>query len=126
TRKHQTAAARNCTLSTDHYQGKIYQQDITPNLEERNALAFAHGFNIHFGQIEPEENVDVFMVAPKSPGHLVRRVYKKGSGVPCLIAIEQDYTGTAKQTALAYAKGLGGTRAGVLQTTLDRKSTRLN
>ncbi|HLR25308.1 MAG TPA: ketol-acid reductoisomerase [Fodinibius sp.] len=109
-------------LIPDQYQGKIYQQDIKPNLEEGNALAFAHGFNIHFGQIEPEENVDVFMVAPKSPGHLVRRVYKKGSGVPCLIAIEQDYSGTAKQTALAYAKGLGGTRAGVLETTFKEET----
>lgn len=109
-------------LIPDQYQADIYQQDIKPNLEEGNALAFAHGFNIHFGAIEPEEDVDVFMVAPKSPGHLVRRVYKKGSGVPCLIAIEQDYTGAAKDLALAYAKGLGGTRAGVLETTFKEET----
>lgn len=109
-------------LIPDQYQADVYQKEIKPNLSEGNALAFAHGFNIHFEQIQPEENVDVFMVAPKSPGHLLRRVYKKGSGVPCLIAVEQDYTGTAKETALAYAKGLGGTRAGVLETTFDEET----
>lgn len=109
-------------LIPDQYQADVYKKEIKPNLEEGNVLAFAHGFNIHFGQIQPEENVDVFMVAPKSPGHLVRRVYKKGSGVPCLIAIEQDYTGTAKETALAYTKALGGTRAGVLETTFEEET----
>src|SRR5699024_1195815 len=109
-------------LIPDQYQGTIYQQYISPKLEDGNALARAHDYNIQLGQIEPEESVYVFIVAPKSPGHLVRRVYKKGSGVPCLIAIEQDYTGTAKQTALAYAKGLGGTRAGVLETTFEEQT----
>lgn len=109
-------------LIPDQHQADVYKKEIKPNLSEGNVLAFAHGFNIHFGQIEPEPNVDVFMVAPKSPGHLVRRVYKKGSGVPCLIAIEQDYTGTAKDTALAYTKALGGTRAGVLETTFEEET----
>ncbi|SMO52050.1 ketol-acid reductoisomerase [Fodinibius sediminis] len=109
-------------LIPDQYQADVYEESIKPNLSEGNVLAFAHGFNIHFGQIEPESNVDVFMVAPKSPGHLVRRVYEKGSGVPCLIAIEQDFTGTAKATALAYTKALGGTRAGVLETTFEEET----
>lgn len=109
-------------LIPDQYQTIVYENDIKPNLSDGNALAFAHGFNIHFGQIEPEDNVDVFMIAPKSPGHLVRRVYEKGSGVPCLIAVEQDYTGTAKDTALAYAKAIGGTRAGVIETTFKEET----
>lgn len=109
-------------LIPDQYQADFYKKNVKPNLEEGNVLAFAHGFNIHFGQIEPEENVDVFMIAPKSPGHLVRRVYEKGSGVPCLVAVYQDYTGTAKDTALAYAKGLGGTRAGVIETTFEEET----
>lgn len=109
-------------LIPDQYQPKVYEESIKPNLEEGNALVFAHGFNVHFGEIEPEDNVDVFMIAPKSPGHLVRRVYEKGSGVPCLIAVYQDYTGTAKETALAYAKGLGGTRAGVIETTFKEET----
>ena len=109
-------------LIPDQHQADIYGKDIKPHLSEGDTLAFAHGFNIHFGQIEPEDDVDVFMVAPKSPGHLVRRVYKEGSGVPCLIAIEQDYTGAAKETALAYTKALGGTRAGVLETTFEEET----
>ena len=109
-------------LIPDQYQSQVYNEAIKPNLEEGNTLAFAHGFNIHFDQIQPENNVDVFMVAPKSPGHLVRRVYTKGSGVPCLIAVEQDYTETAKDTALAYTKALGGTRAGVLETTFKEET----
>jgi len=109
-------------LIPDQYQAKVYQQEIKPHLTEGNALAFAHGFNIHFDQIQPETNVDVFMIAPKSPGHLVRRVYKKGSGVPCLVAVDQDYTGTAKDTALAYAKAIGGTRAGVIETTFKEET----
>ena len=109
-------------LIPDQYQGEFYQEHVKPNLEEGNALAFAHGFNIHFGQIEPENNVDVFMIAPKSPGHLVRRVYQQGSGVPCLVAVYQDYTGSAKDTALAYAKGLGGTHAGVIETTFKEET----
>ena len=104
-------------LLPDEKQAKIYNEEIAPNLEEGNALVFAHGFNIHFGQIVPPSYVDVFMVAPKGPGHLVRRTYTEGAGVPCLIAVHQDATGKAKQYALAYANGIGGARAGVLETT---------
>ncbi|MGD8427045.1 MAG: ketol-acid reductoisomerase [Balneolaceae bacterium] len=109
-------------LIPDQFQAEAYKNEIEPNLSEGNALAFAHGFNIHFDQIQPDSNVDVFMIAPKSPGHLVRRVYKKGSGVPCLVAVDQDYTGTAKETALAYAKAIGGTRAGVIETTFEEET----
>ena len=104
-------------LVPDEKQAKLYREEIAPYLEEGNALAFAHGFNIHFGQIVPPANVDVFMIAPKGPGHMVRRTYTEGSGVPCLIAVEQDYSGKAKDLALAYANGIGGARAGVLETT---------
>lgn len=104
-------------LLPDEKQAKIYNEQIAPNLEEGNALVFAHGFNIHFGQITPPAFVDVFMVAPKGPGHLVRRTYTEGAGVPCLIAVYQDASGKAKQYALAYANGIGGARAGVLETT---------
>lgn len=104
-------------LLPDEKQGKIYREEIAPNLEEGNSLVFAHGFNIHFGQIVPPSYVDVFMVAPKGPGHLVRRTYTEGAGVPCLIAIHQDASGKAKQNALAYANGIGGARAGILETT---------
>ncbi|HKK46382.1 MAG TPA: ketol-acid reductoisomerase [Balneolaceae bacterium] len=109
-------------LIPDQYQADVYEKEIKPNLTDGNALAFAHGFNIHFGQIQPPSNVDVFMIAPKSPGHLVRRVYKKGSGVPCLVAVDQDNSGTAKDTALAYAKAIGGTRAGVIETTFKEET----
>ncbi len=104
-------------LLPDEKQGKIYNEEIAPNLEEGNALVFAHGFNIHFGQIVPPAFVDVFMVAPKGPGHLVRRTYTEGAGVPCLIAVHQDASGKAKQYALAYSNGIGGARAGILETT---------
>ena len=104
-------------LVPDEKQAKLYREEIAPYLEEGNALVFAHGFNIHFGQIVPPANVDVFMVAPKGPGHMVRRTYTEGSGVPCLIAVEQDYSGKAKDLALAYSNGIGGARAGVLETT---------
>jgi ketol-acid reductoisomerase len=104
-------------LLPDEKQGKIYNEEIAPNLEEGNSLVFAHGFNIHFAQIVPPSYVDVFMVAPKGPGHLVRRTYTEGAGVPCLIAIHQDASGKAKQNALAYANGIGGARAGILETT---------
>ena len=104
-------------LVPDEKQAKLYKEEIAPYLEEGNALAFAHGFNIHYGQIVPPANVDVFMVAPKGPGHMVRRTYTEGSGVPCLIAVQQDYTGNAKEVALAYSNGIGGARAGVLETT---------
>ena len=104
-------------LLPDEKQGKIYKEEIAPNLEEGNSLVFAHGFNIHFAQIVPPSYVDVFMVAPKGPGHLVRRTYTEGAGVPCLIAVHQDASGKAKQYALAYANGIGGARAGILETT---------
>ncbi|MEG0797765.1 MAG: ketol-acid reductoisomerase [Acidaminococcaceae bacterium] len=104
-------------LIPDEKQAATYKKDIAPNLSAGMALAFAHGFNIHFGQIVPPSDVDVFMVAPKGPGHLVRRVYTEGQGVPCLVAVQQDATGKAYDLALAYAKGIGGTRAGVLDTT---------
>jgi len=104
-------------LLPDEKQGKIYNEEIAPNLEEGNSLVFAHGFNIHYVQIVPPAFVDVFMVAPKGPGHLVRRTYTEGAGVPCLIAVHQDASGKAKQYALAYANGIGGARAGVLETT---------
>ena len=104
-------------LVPDEKQAKLYREEVAPYLEEGNALAFAHGFNIHYGQIVPPSNVDVFMVAPKGPGHMVRRTYTEGSGVPCLIAVQQDYTGHAKELALAFSNGIGGARAGVLETT---------
>lgn len=104
-------------LIPDQHQKQVYREWIAPNLQEGNTLAFAHGFNIHYGQIEPPPWVDVIMIAPKSPGHMVRRLYQQQVGTPCLIAVHQDYTGQAKQTALAWAKGIGGTRAGVLETT---------
>ena len=104
-------------LINDEKQAALYKNDIEPNLEEGNMLMFAHGFNIHFGCIVPPANVDVTMIAPKGPGHTVRSEYQEGKGVPCLIAVEQDYTGKAKELALAYALGIGGARAGVLETT---------
>ena len=104
-------------LVPDEKQAKLYREEIASYLEEGHALVFAHGFNIHFKQIVPPSNVDVFMIAPKGPGHMVRRTYTEGSGVPCLIAVEQDYSGKAKDLALAYANGIGGARAGVLETT---------
>lgn len=104
-------------LAPDERQAKIYKESIAPNLTEGKALAFAHGFNIHFQQIVPPANIDVFMIAPKGPGHTVRSEYLEGKGVPCLVAIEQDATGRAMDVALAYALGVGGARAGVLETT---------
>jgi ketol-acid reductoisomerase len=109
-------------LIPDEKQAKVYKESIEKNLTEGKALAFAHGFNIHFKQIVPPENVDVFMVAPKGPGHLVRRVYQEGKGVPNLVAVYQDYTGKAFEIALAYAKGIGGTRAGVIETTFKEET----
>ena len=109
-------------LIPDEKQAKIYNEQIAPNLKDGAALAFAHGFNIHFGQIVPPANVDVFMVAPKGPGHLVRRVFAEGKGVPCLFAVYQDYSGKAQEVALAYAWGVGGTRAGVLETTFKEET----
>lgn len=104
-------------LVPDERQGKLYKDSIEQNLTEGKVLMFAHGFNIHFNQIVPKDNVDVIMVAPKGPGHTVRSQYLEGKGVPCLCAIHQDYSGKALDYALAYAKGVGGGRAGVLQTT---------
>ena len=109
-------------LVNDEYQAALYKDEIEPHLAPGNAIAFGHGFNIHFGQIVPPDNIDVFMVAPKGPGHLVRRVYMEGKGVPCLIAIQQNHTGDAKNIALAYARGIGGTRAGVLETTFQEET----
>jgi ketol-acid reductoisomerase len=109
-------------LLPDQNQAEVYQKDIRPNLSSGNALAFAHGFNIHFNQIVPPKDVDVFMIAPKSPGHLVRRVFTEGGGVPCLLAIYQDATKGAKKLALAYAKGIGGTRAGVIETSFKEET----
>ena len=104
-------------LINDEKQAALYKNDIEPNLEEGNMLMFAHGFNIHFGCIKPPAYVDVTMIAPKGPGHTVRSEYQAGKGVPCLIAVEQDATGKAQDIALAYALGIGGARAGVLETT---------
>lgn len=109
-------------LIPDEKQPKLYKESIEPNLEPGNGLLFAHGFNIHYGQIVPPEYVDVFMVAPKGPGHTVRSQYVEGKGVPCLIAVHQDYTGKARDYALAYAKGIGGTRAGVLETSFREET----
>src|SRR5579871_214247 len=109
-------------LVNDEYQAALYKESIEPNLAPGNAIAFGHGFNIHFGQIVPPANIDVFMAAPKGPGHLVRRVYSEGKGVPCLIAIYQNHTGEAKNIALAYARAIGGTRAGVLETIFQEET----
>lgn len=103
-------------LAPDQLQGDLYKTEIAPYLEDGNVLAFGHGFNIVYEQVIPPENVDVVMIAPKSPGHLVRRVYTEGSGTPCLIAVHQDASGKAQDFALAWAKGIGGTRAGVILT----------
>lgn len=109
-------------LLPDTKQKKVYYEEVEPNLEEGDALAFAHGFNIHYGQILPKEGVDVFMVAPKGPGHLVRRVYQEGKGVPALFAVYKDESGKARDMALAYAKGIGATKAGVLETTFKEET----
>jgi len=109
-------------LTQDHVQAKVYKSAIEPNLKKGKALVFSHGFNIHFKEILPPKNVDVFMVAPKGPGALVRDQYKEGKGVPCLVAIFQDASGDALKLALAYAKGIGGTRAGVIETTFKEET----
>lgn len=109
-------------LLPDEIHPIVYKKDIEPYLEEGNALGFSHGFNIHFSQIIPPENVDVYMVAPKGPGDLVRRTYEEGIGLPCLVAVEQDYSGKAFDIAMAYAKGIGGTRAGVLETSFEEET----
>jgi ketol-acid reductoisomerase len=109
-------------LLPDDVQRSVYTNDIEPNLEAGNVLLFAHGFNIHFGQVVPPENVDVVMAAPKGPGHLVRRTYEQGQGVPALFAVYQDATGQARDRVMAYAKGIGGTRAGILETTFREET----
>ncbi len=109
-------------LVPDELQADIYREQIAPYLKPGNAIMFSHGFSIHFGQIVPPPEVDVFMVAPKGPGHIVRRMYKEGKGVPCLVAVEQDYSGKAKEIALAYTKGIGGTRAGVFETSFREET----
>ncbi len=109
-------------LIPDDKQRAMYINDIAPHLKKGGAIAFGHGFNIHFGQVVPPDTVDVFMVAPKGPGHLVRRTYEQGAGVPCLMAIYQDISKNARKVALAYAKGIGGTRAGVLETSFKEET----
>ncbi len=109
-------------LIPDTLQPRVYRESVAPHLHEGDALAFAHGFNIHYGQIVPPPHVDVFMVAPKGPGHLVRRTFTEGKGVPCLVAVEQNASGRAMDIALAYAKGIGGTRAGVIETSFAEET----
>lgn len=109
-------------LLPDEVQKTVYLEEIKPNLKAGKVIAFAHGFNIHFGQVVPPEDVDVIMVAPKGPGHLVRRTYTQGEGVPCLFAVFQDASGQARDRAMSYAKGIGGTRAGVLETTFREET----
>ena len=109
-------------LTQDHVQAKVYKEAIKPNLKKGKALCFSHGFNIHFKQIKPSKNVDVFMVAPKGPGALVRKMYVEGKGVPSLVAIYQDATGNAMKLALAYAKALGAAKAGVIETTFKEET----
>lgn len=109
-------------LLPDQNQKEVYDKEIAPYLSEGKTLAFAHGFNIHYKQIIPPQNVNVMMIAPKSPGHLVRRTFVEGSGVPCLIAIHQDPSGNTKEMALAWAKGIGGTRAGVIETNFKNET----
>ena len=109
-------------LTQDHIQAELYKKDIKRHLTKGKSLVFSHGFNIHFKQILPPADIDVWMVAPKGPGSLVRRQYEEGKGVPCLVAIHQDSTGQALKTALAYAKGIGGARAGVIATTFKEET----
>jgi ketol-acid reductoisomerase len=109
-------------LLPDEVQKKAWEEDIKPNIKEGVVLSFSHGFNIHYQQIVPTSDLDTVMIAPKGPGHLVRRQYEEGKGVPCLIAVEQNASGKAKELALAYAKGIGGTRGGVLETTFKEET----
>ena len=109
-------------LVPDELMAALYEEEVAPNLDEGDALLFAHGFNVHFGAITPPGDVDVLMVAPKGPGHLVRRTYTEGSGVPCLVAVHQDATGSALPLGLSYAHGIGGTRGGVLETTFQEET----
>src|SRR5258706_12355310 len=109
-------------LLPDTKQKQVYDESIAPHLTDGKALFFAHGFNIHFGRVVPPSGVDVAMVAPKGPGHLVRRTYTEGIGTPALVAIHQDATGKAHEIALAYAKGIGATRAGLIETTFKEET----
>ncbi|MFH0877393.1 MAG: ketol-acid reductoisomerase [Candidatus Omnitrophota bacterium] len=109
-------------LTQDHVQAKVYDESIKPHLKKGKVLVFSHGFNIHFKQIKPPKKVDVIMIAPKGPGALVRRMYEEGKGVPCLVAVFQDASGNAKNIALAYAKGIKGTTAGVIETTFAEET----
>jgi ketol-acid reductoisomerase len=109
-------------LTQDHIQGELYRKSIRRHLKKGKSLAFSHGFNIHFGQIKPPQDVDVWMIAPKGPGALVRRQFEEGKGVPCLVAIHQNASGNALQDALAYAKGIGGGRAGIFETTFREET----
>lgn len=109
-------------LVPDQLQPQVYKSEIVDNLKPGKVLGFSHGFNIHFGQIIPPKDIDVVMVAPKGPGRLVRQVFEQGGGVPCLVAVHQDASGQAKQLALAYAKGIGGTRAGAIETTFAEET----
>lgn len=109
-------------LTQDHVQAEVYNEAIKPNLKKGKALCFSHGFNIHFKQIKPPKKVDVFMIAPKGPGALVRRMYEEGKGVPSLVAVFQDASGNALALALAYAKALGATKAGVIETTFKEET----
>ncbi len=118
------AAAGDVVMMTlpDETMGDIYGQEISPNIEPGNYLALAHGFNFHFGCISPPEGVNAFMVAPKGPGHLVRDAYSRGAGVPCLVAVDRDPSGDTLQVGLAYAKGIGGGRAGIIETTIREET----
>lgn len=109
-------------LLPDEHQADFYKSEIAPNVRSGSYIAFAHGFNIHFGQIAPTPDINVFMAAPKGPGHLVRSEYQKGSGVPCLIAVHQDFSGNTKDIALAYASAIGGGRAGIIETTFREET----
>ncbi|MGM0432949.1 MAG: ketol-acid reductoisomerase, partial [Spirochaetota bacterium] len=109
-------------LVNDEYQADLFKKSIEPNLKQGSYLAFAHGFNVHFGQIKPSEEVNIIMIAPKGPGHTVRSQYQEGKGVPCLIAVEQDPSGDSKEVALAYAAGIGGARAGVFETSFQEET----
>jgi ketol-acid reductoisomerase len=109
-------------LIPDEFQAQVYKDEIKPNLKKGKALVFAHGFNIHFKAIKPPKNVDVFLVAPKGPGHLVRRQFVEGAGVPSLFAVFQDATGNARELAMAYGKGIGGTRAGLIETSFREET----
>jgi len=109
-------------LAQDNVQALLYKSEIKDHLKKGKTLVFSHGFNIHYGQIVPPPDIDVIMIAPKGPGHLVRREFQRGAGVPSLIAVYQDFTKKAKQKALAYAKGIGATRAGVIETTFAEET----